>query len=321
MVAGDFNASWDGVHGPIRGLGRWAVGSSLLSPIASLSSPDDPIHSFYRGNTPTSLIDHILLSQACLGHIVRAGVYTGSFFSSISDHRPVVLALSLWTHTPALTTEGLLPRPPTRAPDLDGQNPALVAAYQAQLLTHLPTLEAGDPHHAGAALLTLSTLSASITRDLLRPPRRASLSHGRSRFDGWSPVAISLKANLTALVNIDGHLRGHRSYRRWTTQDLMDADIAGITTNWVETVRSFTWDDPSVPHQLMDITGYGPSFWRTTPLRAIQHPRFCQDLIRQVRKCLHGRHRCTLRSFLSLKSAEIEQSRLKGKIGAALRSV
>ncbi|OXE37641.1 MAG: hypothetical protein CGW95_00400, partial [Phenylobacterium zucineum] len=229
--------------------------------------------------------------------------------------------LNLWSHTPVLTTEGFLTRPPTRATDLDLHNPTLVTAYQEQLLAHLPTQEVQDPHNAGAALLTLSTLSASVTRDLTRPPGRGNLSRGKTRFDGWSPVAISLKANLTALVTIDGHLRGHRTFRRWSTQAHMDADIPGITTNWTETVRSFTWADPETPHQLLDITGYGPSFWRTTPLRTIQHPRFCQDLIRQVRKLLHGRHRCTLRSFLSAKSAEIEQSRLQGKIGQALRSV
>ena len=54
----------------------------------------DPLCSFYLAGAPKSLIDHLLLSQPCCGTITQAGVYTGSFFGSISDLRPVVLGLT-----------------------------------------------------------------------------------------------------------------------------------------------------------------------------------------------------------------------------------
>ena len=36
LVGGDFNSTWEGHHGPLRGLGGWAAQSSLLSPVAAL---------------------------------------------------------------------------------------------------------------------------------------------------------------------------------------------------------------------------------------------------------------------------------------------
>ena len=90
IVGGDFNATWSDHLGPLKGLGGWASAASLLSPItqASVDGPE-PLFSYYHGVTPKSLIDHLLLSSSCQGHIAYAGVGCGSFFSSISDHRPV----------------------------------------------------------------------------------------------------------------------------------------------------------------------------------------------------------------------------------------
>ena len=73
LIGGDFNSSWSGHAGPLRGLGGWATASSLLSPVASLAATH-PICSYFQGGTPKSLIDHILLSQPSQGDIARAGV-------------------------------------------------------------------------------------------------------------------------------------------------------------------------------------------------------------------------------------------------------
>ena len=64
LVGGDFNSTWEGHHGPLRGLGGWAAQSSLLSPVAALDTPE-PLHSYYMGGGAKSLIDHILLTQPC----------------------------------------------------------------------------------------------------------------------------------------------------------------------------------------------------------------------------------------------------------------
>ena len=72
LIGGDFNSSWTGHSGPLRGLGGWATASSLLSPIASLAATH-PSCSYFQGGSPKSLIDHILLSQPSQGDITRAG--------------------------------------------------------------------------------------------------------------------------------------------------------------------------------------------------------------------------------------------------------
>ena len=81
IVGGDFNATWSDHLGPLKALGGWASTASLLSPIAqaSIDGPE-PLFSYYQGVTPKSLIDHLLLSSTCQGHIAFAGVGCGSFF-------------------------------------------------------------------------------------------------------------------------------------------------------------------------------------------------------------------------------------------------
>ena len=297
IVAGDFNAEWAGRHGPLPALGSWASAASLISPIASLSTAVTPLHSYYQGGTPKSLIDHILLSQASHGLVSTAGVYAGSFFGSVSDHRPVTLALHLWAHaSPILPTTQVLARPATRRADLAIDTPEALLAYQAHLLDHLPPPPTTTTE-AGAALQALSNLSAAWTAEQSQP--RAHLSTGKRRFDGWSPVAIAIKANLTAIVTIQGHLRGHGSHRPWKTQQDMDRDPHAIIGRRQTTVNSFHWDDPATLYNLLDLTGSGPSFWRTTTLAYIHHPTFCTPLINTLKRLLHGRHRQTLRLHLN----------------------
>ena len=53
-----------GTTAPLRGIGHWVATSSLLSPLAALTSTT-PLASFYQGGAPKYLIDHILLTQPC----------------------------------------------------------------------------------------------------------------------------------------------------------------------------------------------------------------------------------------------------------------
>ena len=171
IVGEDINSSWDGYHGPLRGLGGWASQSSLLSPVAVVDTTD-PLCSFYMD---------FLLSQPCCGTIAQAGIYTGSFFGSISDHRPVVLRLTFWESAePTHPTAHALIRPAVRGPELDLTNPELVAAYQGHLLTFIPPtaprgLDARD------ALLQLSLASANwlVTRLAQHRPAPPSTAHPR----------------------------------------------------------------------------------------------------------------------------------------------
>ena len=318
LVGGDFNSAWAGHTGPLRGLGGWASACSLLSPIAALDSPT-PVCSFYQGGSPKSLIDHLLLSQPSHGEITRAGVLIGSFFGSVSDHRPVLLGLRLWEGAcSAFPSLNALQRPASRSVDLDLSNLSLVREYQAYLLSSLPAPPA-NPAEAGEALKQLSIQSASWLSS--RPSRKGHNTHRRRRFDGWSPGAMALKANLAAVTEIQAHLRGYGGYPLWKHQAEMDIHLPPILHAWERTVRSLRWDDPADIHRFLDCTGMGPGGWRTASLREISHPLFCAVLIRKLRRMLHGRQRLLLRREISAHTARLEALRAEGKIGKVIRSV
>ena len=278
----------------------------------------DPLCSFYLGGAPKSLIDHLLLSQPCCGTITQAGVYTGSFFGSLSDHRPVVLGLTFWESAePTHPTTHALLRPAVRGPELDLANPELVAAYQDHLITLLPPttprgLDASD------ALLQLSLASATWLATRLaqhRPPTRR-----RRHFDGWSPTAMALKANLSALLQIQSHLRGYRGHQRWRTQADMDRDLPDILHQWQHTVLRLRWKDGGDPHRIMDCTGMGPGGWRLATLHSVHHPHYCSTLITRVKRLLHGRQRRLLRIEISHHAARLEALRAQGRIGRVIKS-
>ena len=252
LIGGDFNSSWSGHTGPLRGLGGWAAASSLLSPVASLAATH-PICSYFQGGTPKSLIDHILLSQPSQGDITRAGVLTGSFFGSISDHRPVLLGLRLWEGAgvvfPSLNA---LQRPPVRSFDLDLTNKTLVREYQAYTPSHLPD-KPTDPLAASKALQQLSLQSAAWLSS--KPVKTGHRTHRRRRFDGWSPGAMALKANLAVVIDIQAHLRGYGGHLPWRVQADINRHLPPILRAWERTVAALTWTDPAAPHRFLDCTG------------------------------------------------------------------
>ena len=71
-----------------------------------------------------------------------------------------------------------------------------------------------------------------------------------------------LKAHLSALIQIQGHLRGNRECPHWRHQADMDRDLPAILRQWHDVVMHFWWDTPEEPYSLIDCTGMGPSAWR-----------------------------------------------------------
>ena len=69
IIGGDFSATWNWCHGPLKGLDHWATTSSLFSPLADLLDPT-LLASYYQRCAQV----HILLSQPCQGTIARGGL-------------------------------------------------------------------------------------------------------------------------------------------------------------------------------------------------------------------------------------------------------
>ena len=131
---------------------------------------------------------------------------------------------------------------------------------------------------------------------------------------------MALKANLSAVTQIQGHLRGYRGYARWRRQDDMDRDLPGIHQQWREVVTRLRWPSPADPHRIMDCSGMGPSEWSTTTISAIQHPQRCTALITRLKRMLHGRQRTLLRKQISSHAAHLETLRVTGRIGRVITS-
>ena len=132
---------------------------------------------------------------------------------------------------------------------------------------------------------------------------------------------MALKANLAAVTEIQAHLRGYGGHPLWKNQSDMDSHLPPMLQAWECTVRDLRWDDPAAPHRFLDCTGMGPGSWRTASLREISHPLFCANLIRKLRRMLHGRQRLLLRREISAHTARLEALRAEGRIGKVIRSV
>ncbi|OXE34948.1 MAG: hypothetical protein CGW95_16845, partial [Phenylobacterium zucineum] len=186
VVAGDFNASWDDRHGPHRGLADWARATGLVNPGATLDPNSPPPATFYSGLRSIGAIDNILLSSSCPGVVTKAAVVDGSFWSTITDHRPPILGIHLGPAAVAAIT-GQRARP--SFPRVEA--PAVAAArtaYQTRLSTLLPDSPCSSSETASEFLFSVSLRSADWAAALLP----ASNARPRRWKDGWSPTMICL---------------------------------------------------------------------------------------------------------------------------------
>ena len=207
-----------------------------------------------------------------------------------------------------------------RVVDLDLTQTEQVNAYRlhtAQLLRDLP--DPSSPENASTALQALCQDSAAWVQDhsLCKKAR----SRGRRHYDGWSPPAMALKAQLVALIIINGHLHGYRGHAKWRTQDQMDRDLPTILTRWERAVRRLSWPNPTDIAYWLEFTGYPPAKWRLCTLPEALRPGFCLDLIQKVKRRLHGRFRMDLRRQISAATNAREALREQGKLKKVIASI
>ena len=313
LVLGDFNASWDNRHGPHKGLTPWAGSCGLINPFAYVAHTIlYPLASFYAGLRPVRLIDHGLISHSFMGLVTLSALDDGSFWSTVTDHRPILLGLALFGAS--LRQLGTpLKRPPWGKVDVPAI-PALLQQYQAQLADR-PCIPVSDAPTTYQYLFQVSVDSAAMALALTPAPR----PRGKRWKDGWSPIMMCLKANLEVLWHIWGHLRGSRGHTLWRTQTDMDTTLHKILAPWETLVHSYKWSPPLQPEAVFALGGYPPSFWKTTTLRKLDTA--VVDSLGKVRRQLHGRNRTYLRTLISAHVLRRETSRLKGKVGKVIRSI
>ena len=263
LVLGDFNASWDNRHGPHKGLGVWAGSCGLINPFSYVAHMIlYPLASFYAGLRPVGLIDHGLISHSFMGLVTLSALDDGSFWSTVSDHRPILLGLSL-TGASHRHLGHPLKRPSWGKVEVPS-TPALLQQYQAQLMDR-PSIPVTDVTTTCSYLYQVSVDSAAIAAALTPAPRLK----GKRWKDGWSPLMMCLKANLEVLWHIWGHLRGTSGHTTWRTQVDMDNMIQKVLAPWEKRVHSYIWTPPLHPEAVLALGGYPPSFWKTTTLRKL----------------------------------------------------
>ena len=312
VVLGDFNASWDGQCGPHKGLPSWASSTGLINPFAYVAHTSVASLAFlYSGLRPVGLIDHIFLSHSYPGLVSLSALDDGSIWSTVSDHRPVLLGLT----SPGLQSRRLgrpLTRPTwpkTEVPSL----PSLLSQYKAQL-TDMPAPPVTDTASSSDYLLHVCVDSAAISATL----SPTSKGKGKRWKNGWSPPMICLKANLEALWHIWGYLRGSGGRPKWRTQSDMDTQMESMLTRWGKVVQSFHPHDPGSFHKMFARGGY-PPYWRTATLGKLDE--VVLSSIQLAKQKLHGRQRTYLRTHINAHVYHRETSRLTGKIGRVIRSI
>ena len=129
---------------------------------------------------------------------------------------------------------------------------------------------------------------------------------GQSHRWAYHPGACTPLPPLSTMVQPGGHGPG--------------PPLLQILQTWVDTVGLLKWNDPSMPHFLMDITGHGPSIWRTTTLWTISSETFW-TLLRTLSRHLHGRQRMSFRRHMFAITGKMEQALQVGKVRTVLRAV
>ena len=247
-----------------------------------------------------------------MGLVTLSALDDGSFWSTVSDHRPILLGLSLKGASHRCLGHSLK-RPSWGKVEVPA-TPALLQQYQAQL-TDRPSVPVTDVPTSCAYLYQVSVDSVAIAAALTPAPR----TRGKRWKDGWSPPMMCLKANLEVLWHIWGHLRGTSGHTIWRTQADMDNMIHKVLAPWETRVHSYTWSSPLHPEAVFTLGGYPPSFWKTTTLRKADTA--VVDSLGKVRRQLHGRNRTYLRTLINAHVLHRETSRLKGKVGRVIRSI
>ena len=142
---------------------------------------------------------------------------------------------------------------------IDRANKKRVSLYRKSLAVYRKLADPPlDDKHAHANILNLSCHSAIVAfnvfaRKKSRTGRRSSCS------DCWSPTAIALKNQRTAILDILGHIQGTKGRKIWRT----------------------------LQERSMDATIYGPSFWKTAD--SLTKAEFCIERLKELTLKLHGR--------------------------------
>ena len=138
--------------------------------------------------------------------------------------------------------------------------------------------------------------------------------------DGWSPIFITLRAQLICMINIRQGLCGYRHVLR--DEDSRTHNITVLVARWKAIVDRFTFESEEAKEEIMSWTGTPPEFWLNseTQDRGALLEKLCEDII-HIQETIKGRKKAEFRRLISHYTRLRERNFQRGKIGAAIRSV
>ena len=234
IICGDLNATWTGKEaGGQTVLERWAGDFRFINGLRQLADKQH-LHVYTRGGDgqPHTWIDHILHKgdnhdvAFTEGYVSHAPEWEG-----LTDHWP------LWgtyaVHAPAQKV-------PKQAEVQKVRWELKLTDRQKvdEFVEHMERYGTDRPGPTADSSLTdvmkyMNDMQQQMARKVKQLYLRAGQGEQRSSHkDGWSPVFIGYKAQLTALVLIRRHLMGHRGARKWTSPAEMREDLDYILPEW-----------------------------------------------------------------------------------------
>ena len=310
ILCGDLNATWTGVEpGGQTILQHWADSFSLNSGVRQVARRLN-CDMYTRGGDgqPQTWIDHMLHKGSSDNIAVLAG-YTSQApeWVGFSDHKPIWGVYKV--HPP-------LQKCPKARP-----------AQKVRYELHLTDKQKCDEFvESMETLLDLTAPTDDMTdEDVMEYMRRieqhsahtvkrlyqahGQCRHRSSRKNGWSPMYIAFKAQLTSLVEIRRHVMGHAHRSKWNTTALMLQDLPEILELWETTVDGLGLT-PAQYVQLAD--GDYPLLWWKTVVD-VPNIGLIDNEIDRIKKSLHGTARTEMRRRISVSIRSREDSRRDGK--------
>ena len=106
--------------------------------------------------------------------------------------------------------------------------------------------------------------------------------------DGWSPIFITLRAQLICMINIRRGLCGYR-HVLWD-EDSRTHNITVLVARWKAIVDRFTFESEEAKEEIMSWTGTPPEFWLNseTQDRGALLVKLCEDII-HIKETIKGR--------------------------------
>jgi len=324
VVCGDLNGGWFPADGGIhKSVASWATGSHLQNP--RQLAPSEELRraqcTFQRNQVGISHIDHILLTPNRSIAARRITTVTDLVWAPLSDHRPVLLDLSITN----IDTNSLRYRSPLtnwkqpvvdldisnwkRGPNVpaDAPVPKHITKFQDTISRKLARHEViTSPQQASDRLLFIVNTTVAAAK-LVQPKKR-----GR---DGWSPEFMALKSEEMAIIEIQAFYSNSNRILTSARTRAINVNIIQSIDRWERKVATLLPDRIEASAFL----GLRPAVWRSIPHHNIY--TFSIAELKRVRANMHGKSRSAMRLRSKANVRRIERLRLQGRWGRIIKTI